>query len=858
MRRSLFYSLVLVLLAGVSSLAQPGPPDKSAAAAQTVTAAESQLAKETADGRREAYDTFLRAAELYREAGDKDNYAQALTRAGLAAQDLGEREKAIKLYSQALPIFRDIGNRLWTAKTLNSMGVSHGTLGNYNSAVDLFSEALRILREIDDFDEAIVVINNLGRLCEETGNFQKALDFYNLALPYAEKNRDDERLGRLLGNAGGVYQKLGDPKKALETFERALALHRKVGNRRSEASTINNIGNIYFEMGDAPRALDLMGQALPLAVLTGDARTEATILSNFMDIYRLSGNRRAAIFFGKQAVNKYQQLRGMVRGLAPGIQKIYLGKLEEYYRRLADMLIEAGQFEQASQVLRMLKEEEYTQFVQRDLEEMKALGQRVALTPVEQALLDRYLAIYQRITAAGLDYVALEDRKRKEGELSETDKAAREKLSAEVNDANAAMKLFMEKQLSQELGLSEVAKIEYDRNLQTRLRGFPEGTVALYTVVTPERYRVILTTTAVQVDGKTEITAAELNKKIFAFRELLRNPAADPRPAGKELYDILIKPVEKQLDGAGAKMLAWSLDGALRYIPIGALSPDGKTFLAEKYQTAVLTPKTRDGISDTTKPWQVLGLGVSRSISVTDPANSDMMITFRALPGAKRELERIVRDQGRPGETGILAGKRFLDADFTSRTLPDFLATEPKPGQSRFTVLHVASHFRLGSDWKNSFLLLGDGNVLTLQQLSSTLPVTFGDIDLVTLSACNTAAAADSSGKEIDSLAEAIQAKGGKAILATLWSISDEGTSQLMAEFYRSRKDTPSITKAEALQLAQRAMIGGGITLSPDLAARLRPRGTPPAGTPAYPFDETRPFAHPYYWSPFVLIGNWR
>jgi CHAT domain-containing protein len=250
-----------------------------------------------------------------------------------------------------------------------------------------------------------------------------------------------------------------------------------------------------------------------------------------------------------------------------------------------------------------------------------------------------------------------------------------------------------------------------------------------------------------------------------------------------------------------------------------------------------------------------LGLGVSKSLSVTDPENSEMMLRFRALPGAKKELEKIIRDQSHPGETGLLTGKRYLDDEFTSRTLAEFLAVSPKPGTRKFTVLHLASHFRLGKDWTNSFLLLGDGSILTLQQLNSTAPLSFVGIDLVTLSACNTAAAADSSGREIDSLAEAIQAKGGKSVLATLWSISDEGTSQLMAEFYRARKEVPGITKAEALQLAQKEMIDGKMNLTPELAARLKPRAP---GAPAFAYDMKRPFAHPYYWSPFVLIGNWR
>lgn len=854
MHRFIVNSLLLVLLAGYSVFAQPGSPDKSFVAWTHTQEAERLEKANDVEALRKAYNEYMKAAELYREVGDKQKYAERLVSAGMVSQSIGELGRAAKLYMEALPIFREIPDRLWEAKTLNLLGVVYSALGEKENSLKLFSISLRIYRDQDEFDEAIPVINNIGRFYEDKGDYAKALEYYNVAIPYTEQLNMEGTRAMILNNIAGVYTKQREFQKALDIYEKILTIFRKTNNREAEIVAFSNIGPVYFEMGDNAKAIEYLNRTLPMASIVGDIRTETRVLRSLMNVYHGMGNRPAAIFFGKQAVNRYQQLRRSTEGLDPETRTLYLNTVEGAYRLLADMLIESGKFAEAEQVLRMLKEEEYVQFVQRDPEEMKSLGQRVSLTPAEQALLDRYLAIYQRITLIGLDYNAVDDRKKNKEPLSRDEEQQHSKLSAQLEDANQAMKLFMEKQLLPELGKTALAGIEYDRSLQDKLRRFPSGTVTLYTVVTPRRYRVVLTTPAVQVDGKTDIPVEELNKKIFAFRALLRNPAADPRPAGKELYDILIKPIEKQLEGAGAKMLAWSLDGALRYIPIGALSPDGKTYLAEKYQTAVLTPKTRDGISDTTKPWQVLGLGVSKSLSVTDPNDAAMMLTFRALPGAKKELERIIRDQARPGETGILTGKRFLDAEFTSRTLPDFLAAG---STSKFSVIHVASHFRLGSDWKNSFLLLGDGNILTLQQLNSTLPVSFGDIDLVTLSACNTAATGDATGKEIDSLAEAIQAKGGKAILATLWAISDEGTSQLMAEFYRGRKDTPGITKAEALQAAQRAMISGKLSLPPDLAIRLKPKTAPSSG-PVYPFDVNKPFAHPYYWSPFVLIGNWR
>ena len=138
--------------------------------------------------------------------------------------------------------------------------------------------------------------------------------------------------------------------------------------------------------------------------------------------------------------------------------------------------------------------------------------------------------------------------------------------------------LFLDR-ITGEFSKAQQSDIRENRGLQRELKGWGAGMVALYTIVGEDRYRVILTTPNTQVDGKTEIRAAELNQKVLAFREAVQNPNVDPRPLAQELYNILIKPIEKQLEGAEAKTLVWSLDGTLRYLPLAALF-DGKQYLA--------------------------------------------------------------------------------------------------------------------------------------------------------------------------------------------------------------------------------------------------------------------------------------
>jgi CHAT domain-containing protein len=286
----------------------------------------------------------------------------------------------------------------------------------------------------------------------------------------------------------------------------------------------------------------------------------------------------------------------------------------------------------------------------------------------------------------------------------------------------------------------------------------------------------------------------------------------------------------------------------LRYIPLAALSPDGETYLVEKYQTVILTPQTRDAVGRSNAEWTAVGMGVSTEQSVFYPDYPDEPVKLEALPAIENELKTIIRETGDQDEKGILSGKRFLNEGFTLKNLTDSLAKKNSDGKKEFSVVHLASHFRLAKNWSDSFLLIGNGKILTLEEIGNSAEINFADIDLVTLSACNTASSKDSNGGEVDSLAGLIQLKNGKSVLATLWEVEDESTAVLMSNFYRLRKENPNLTKAEAMQSAQKLLLYGGATPNP--AAK--------SATSKFPFDKSRPLAHPVYWSPFVLIGNWR
>ena len=148
--------------------------------------------------------------------------------------------------------------------------------------------------------------------------------------------------------------------------------------------------------------------------------------------------------------------------------------------------------------------------------------------------------------------------------------------------------------------------------------------------------------------------------------------------------------------------------------------------------------------------------------------------------------------------------------------------------------------------------MLGDGHGLTLEKVLQT-PNLFSGVDLLALSACETGVGQkDEEGKEVEGFGVLAQRKGAKAVLATLWPVADESTANLMSAFYRLR-ETQSLNKAEALRQAQLQMLRGATGQAQEA------RGVASTTTlPKYEADTNKPYAHPYYWAPFILIGNWK
>lgn len=612
-----------------------------------------------------------------------------------------------------------------------------------------------------------------------------------------------------------ILSKFGEPDMALEHAEGALQISEKVFGplHPATAHSLNDLAVSYAVLGRYDDAIPLLQRSLAINEQSLGIRHPATALSlsNLAFDYFRTGQKNLAIAFYKSSVNTLQDLRQQVARIGALELRSYTGSVSHTYQDLAELLVQQGRLTEAQLVLDMLKEEEQFEFIRRSATS-DPRSTRIGYSTSEQGWMNRYRQIADQLAALGAEDIALQ--KQAKLGLSEQLKQRQKSLAADLQVAQKAFDTFLGEMREGFARQSAIRTVETEEisqksmsDQQSLIKGLGNDVALLRYYVTDDKVGMLMTTTGVSLARSSKVNAKNLNRQIAAFRRLLGDPKSNPLPAAHALYTLLMAPVARDLELAGAKTVMLSLDGALRYLPFGALH-DGQRYLAQRWNLPMYTSVVKNRLRDDVTPkWQAAGFGVTRALG-----------EFSALPAVKVEMSNIIKTAG----GGVLPGEVYLDEAFTAQRLQDV-------SKRNFQLLHLASHFRFSPGTEvNSFLLLGDGQQLTLGDIR-TQNYRFDNVDLLTLSACDTGLGGgrDEKGREIEGFGVIVQQQGAKAVLATLWPVADQSTSMLMAEMYRRRQEQ-HLTKIEALRQAQLSLL-----------AQSR-------------------YAHPFYWAPFILMGNWK
>lgn len=790
---------------------------------------------------------YQQSLAIKREIGDRSGEISTLNNIAFNYSNQGEYAQALELLQQALNISQQIGEQAAETQLLNQIGTLYTHLGQYPQALEYRQQALSMAKEIDSPPIEVIILNALGFTHRQEERYAEAIERHQQALELAREMGVLAHEGRALSYLGYVYERQGEHSQALESFQQALKILHQIGDVYQESSALAGLGLVYAASGQNAQALESYQQAIVIQREIGDKPGESQTLSHMGQLLADQEQPELAIVFLKQSVNLREGIRGGIRGLSEDLQQSYTETVADTYRRLADLLLQQDRVLEAQQVLDLLKVQELEDYLH-NVRGNNNTTQRLPNLPPEQQTWESYQAILDKAIEIGQELTQLRQLKQQNGTLPPAQEQriaelvkAQEMIRAEFNNFTRSPEvLALVTQRSPEtLSQDLLLQMGNFNALQDNLKNLQQNAVLLYPLILDDRIELILTTPdSPPIRRTVQATKEQLNQAIVDFRRALQSPTSDAKTPAQQLYNWLIKPLEADLRSADAQTIIYAPDSQLRYIPLAALY-DGEQWLVQRYRINNITAASLTDLN--TQPQYGYGSAVPLRVLAGAFATGRYSFTvgeesfdLAGLPFAGVEVENLAKT--------VPTTTQFIDKAFTPEV------TVPK--MDDYTIVHLATHaaFVVGTP-DYSFILFGNGDRITLRDIQTW---SLKNVDLVVLSACETGLGGKlGNGEEILGLGYQMQQAGARAAIASLWTVHDGGTQALMNAFYTALQ-TGKITKAEALRQAQIALITGDYTALGEQRGSLLVE---------YVGDSLPPqvyenLSHPYYWSPFILIGN--
>lgn len=809
---------------------------------------------------------WQQAAQSYQQQSEIAGQARSLSNLSLAHQALGQWSQAEPAIAQALELAQRLTPRSHAilAQTFNTQGQLQLALGQSANALASWQQAETAYAQASDGSGLIRSQLNQIQALRNLGFYRRALDRMEEMEPGIQALAEVPLKAIALGQAGELLRLAGDTTHAEVLLEQSLTLSKTLGLKEQSAQALMNLGALAHTGQDVEAAIAYYNRALTAATPMSRPQISLAKLAlllqqedldsarslwpqletdlgqlpvNHSSIYQRI-NLAAQLMKLKELEQSTQKAPRQTPANSPGWSNIeallrnslnqartiqdqraesyalgILGKAYCMQKRLDEAIARSTK---ALQLAQQLSAQDIAYRWQWNLSQMQ-----MQQGHVESALENcgEAVAILQGLQS---DLVALNPdvmfsfradiepiyRSYADMLIQANDKAQdKQQNLRQVQDVSQNY-LAQAEAAARGLRLSEMTHFLGENCAPNNAQPINIGTIdpsaaVIYPMLFEDRLEVLLNLPDQSFKHfTTPVPRTEVEKLAQQLRYYLvvRSSRRYLRLSG-QLYDWIVRPLQAELEAQEIETLVFSLDGVLQGIPMAALY-DGKQFLIENYQVA-LTPSLElfDPKPLDTDNLSVLAAGLSESRQ-----------GFTPLPFVEDEIDNI--------QQRISGTTTLLDEEFTSAALHDRIQTTNAP------VVHIATHGQFGSRPEETFLLAWDQSV-NVKQIDQLLQRRSSQakqaIELLVLSACETAEGDDQAMLGLAGLS--IKA-GARSTLATLWSVNDAGTSELMQNFYQALSE-PGMSRAKALQQAQQAML------------------------------KERVYRHPLYWASYVMVGNW-
>ncbi len=751
------------LLALMPCASLSASPDSSPIAEQAMTAGTDAMQRGQFDRAAQHWQT---ASAAYAQAGDTIHQLDALLQLADAQQALGQSRNALATLYVAQPLAERLGDPARRAAVAGALGKTLWLTGAFDDARRYLNSSVSIARQANAPRTAAVSLNHLGNLAAQQGDSHAARAAYRGSLKLAQQAKDRTLIATVQINAARLAMQEQDRRTAETWLAEAARLVQTLPNSHEKAFHLLAIGQLRRELPDASapqrtQAFQDFVAAATIARQLDDQRNLSYALGYQAQLRQDQNQLPEALALYRQAAFAAQQAD------APEL-------LYRWQWQIGRLLNIQGNRDGA--ILAYQQAVDNLQAIRQDFITSRTSSSGSFRSGVGDAFIELADLLLERATQQST-YVA------------------RESDLLAARDTMEALKIAEIRDYFQD----ECATALQSRTVTLDRRSLPR-TAVLYPILLPDRLELLLDAPRGLQQITIWVDRDTLTATIREFRHYLeKRTSREYLLPAQQLYDWLIRPLQGELDTQQIDTLVIVPDGPLRTIPLAALH-DGQNFLIGRYAIATAPSLTLTDL----RPIQ------RQKIRPLLNGLSEAVQGFPSLKYVERELSTI---------HAVYGGKVLENEDFR------LLGVQRELRETPYSIVHIASHGQFASDVRNTFLLTFDDK-LTMDRLERFMALgQYRDqpVELLTLSACQTAAGDD---RAALGLAGVAVKAGARSALATLWFINDQATALLVTEFYRQLRD-PNLSKAKALQQAQLMLLND------------------------------RRYQHPGYWSPFLLIGNW-
>ncbi|WP_293083614.1 MULTISPECIES: CHAT domain-containing protein [unclassified Moorena] len=740
--------------------------------------------------------SFTKLSKLDNTTEHQQLQAQILEVQGQVYLSLGQGEKALSTWQQTSAIYQDIGDLTKLTESQIYQVQALRVLGLYNQATKTLTQIQETIQDQPDSQLKSTALQYLGDVLRRVGKFKESQAILQQSLAIAENLRDQTLIADNLLSLGNTARLKGDTADAIDLYQRVVK-ESPLADLKIQGQ-LNQL-SIVIAQQEWSQARELLPAIENTLTKLSPSKTAINARINLAKTLlkpttsQLTSPKELATYLA-DAIKLARNL-GDKRAEAEAIGN--LGTLYEYNQRLdeaQDLTEKALLIAQEIQAPDLAYQWQWQ------------LGRILNLKQDKKNANAAYAQSVQTLQSIRSDLVAISSDL--QFEFRESVEPVYRELVALLLEPNASQEnLKQARDVIESLQLAELDNFFRDACLDTKPVNIDEidpNAAIFYTIILPDRLEVIVTLPGQPLRQiTTNLPQTEIEQQLASVKINITSPWRVLRKDNLQtIHDWLIGPIQGELANSNIRTLVFIPDGALRDLPMSVLY-DGEDHLIEKYSIAV-APSLQliDSQANVRQNVSVLSAGVTE----VRPHRPQL----GALPGVKVELENIKAQV----PSLILLNESFTESNFNTEV-----------NTSSYKVVHLATHGEFSSVAEETFLLTWD-DVINLNELNSLIRTDQkqeNPIELLVLSACQTA---KGDSRAALGLAGIAVRGGARSTLASLWTVDDLATTELMTRFYQ-RLATGKVTKAEALRLAQQELL------------------------------QSEAFNHPLYWSAFILLGNW-